>query len=59
MEKTQQVLGHLISQLNHPVMLSYKGQGMKLSSRQKSVLLDRNQLGAIPKGVKFLEKRRA
>lgn len=37
--------------LKSPVTISYKGEGMRLSPRQKEKRIDKVQLGALPKGV--------
>jgi hypothetical protein len=37
--------------LKNPIVISYKGEGMRLSPRQKQKRIDRDQLGAIPRGV--------
>lgn len=37
--------------LNNPVVISYKGEGMRLSPRQKQDRIDKAQLGALPRGV--------
>lgn len=41
----------LINKLNHPVVLSYNGEGLMLSPGSSTKELDTNKLGAIPKGV--------
>ena len=37
--------------LPSPVIISYKGEGMRLSPRQKQPDIDKRQLGALPRGV--------
>lgn len=37
--------------LKNPITISYKGEGMRLSPRQKVKRIDKTQLGALPKGV--------
>jgi hypothetical protein len=37
--------------LNNPIIISYKGEGMRLSPRQKVKRIDKAQLGTLPKGV--------
>ncbi len=37
--------------LKNPIVLSYKGEGMRLSPRQKQPGIDKAQLGALPRGV--------
>jgi len=37
--------------LGNPVIISYNGEGMRLSPRQKQNGIDKNKVGALPKGV--------
>ena len=41
----------LISRLNHPVTLAYGGNGLLLPPRGRIKNVDKNLLGALPKGV--------
>lgn len=41
----------LFSQRDHPITLSYDGEGMQLPPRGELVIADKNKLGALPKGV--------
>lgn len=41
----------VISNLDHPVTLSYNGEGRLLSPRGKLRRLDRRLIGALPRGV--------
>lgn len=62
MEEQKEVLGFLVSRLPNPVTLGYKGEGMVLPPRfngKKYNLIDKNRLGALPKGVIFVEQGRA
>jgi hypothetical protein len=53
-------MGILRSQLDRPVMLRYDGQGIKVPARGKTLPLEKGKIeGEIPKGIKFLELRRA
>lgn len=48
-------LGKLVSRLNHPVNISYNGQGLVIPPRGKVRKVNKQLLGAIPKGVKYIE----
>lgn len=41
----------LISSLDHPVTLSYNGQGMILAPRARRTIANEKKLGALPKGI--------
>jgi len=43
--------GTLISKLDHPITISYRGIGLKISPKQKIKITDINLLGAIPAGI--------
>lgn len=49
--------GSLINNLDHPVYLSYLGEGMMLSPRQVLKNVESAKLGALPKGVVFVESK--
>jgi len=62
MEEKNEILGFLVSRLPHPVVMTYKGEGMVLPPRfngKKYDLMDKNKLGALPKGIVFVEQGRA
>ena len=48
-------VGFLINSLDHPVYLSYMGETLVLSPRQKVENVQKERLGAIPKGVTFVQ----
>lgn len=37
--------------LKVPMTISYKGRGVRLSPKQKMKKVDKNQVGALPRGV--------
>ena len=41
----------LFSQRDHPISLSYDGEGMQIPPRGELLIEDKDKLGAIPKGV--------
>lgn len=46
-------LGKLISRLNHPVVISYDGEGLTIPPRGIIEQVDRNKVGALPTGISF------
>lgn len=48
------VKGSLKSNLDHPVTLSYDGQGMTVWPRAVVENIDQARLGSLPKGVRFV-----
>jgi len=48
--------GKLISQLNHPVTITYAGEVMTLSPREPVKNVVRERLGSLPKGVIFVAR---
>lgn len=47
--------GSLINVLDHPVYISYLGETLVLSPRQKIENVEKEKIGALPKGVSFIE----
>jgi hypothetical protein len=43
--------GWLISKLDHPVVINYAGQGLRLSPKAKVLIENKDLLGALPGGV--------
>ena len=43
--------------LSNPLTISYLGEGMRLSPRQKQYDIDKDKLGAIPKGVVLIPQK--
>jgi hypothetical protein len=43
--------------LHNPVVISYKGEGMRLSPRQRQGGIDKAQLGALPRGVILIPEK--
>lgn len=41
----------LFSQRDHPISLSYDGEGMQLPPRGELLIENKEKLGAVPKGV--------
>ena len=54
-EKKEIKLGKLVSRLNHPVYISYNGYAMMIAPRAKALGINKELLGALPKGVKYVE----
>lgn len=54
-EKKEIKLGKLKSRLNHPVYISYGGQGMVIPPRGTMLGINKELLGALPKGVRYIE----
>lgn len=52
--KQDSLTGELVSQLDHPVTISYKGEAMVLAPKAKITNVVKSALGAIPKGVTFI-----
>lgn len=52
-------IGSLINVLDHPVYLSYMGETLVMSPRQKVENVNKEKLGALPKGVSFVEYKPA
>lgn len=48
-------VGNLVNMLDHPVYLSYLGEALVLSPRQVLKNVEKEKLGALPKGVSFVE----
>lgn len=51
LETKENKTGVLISKLDHPITISYKGLALKISPKQKIKIADINLLGAIPSGI--------
>lgn len=47
-------VGALVNTLDHPVYLSYMGESLVLSPKQKINNVNKEKVGALPKGVMFL-----
>ncbi|MFA5071215.1 MAG: hypothetical protein WC511_02480 [Candidatus Pacearchaeota archaeon] len=47
-------VGSLINVLNHPVTISYLGEALVLSPRQVVKNVEKEKIGALPKGVSFV-----
>jgi hypothetical protein len=48
-------LAILLSRVDHPVELSYDGKGLMVYPRGRTTPLDKNKLGAVPKGVQIID----
>lgn len=46
--------GSLVNTLDHPVYLSYMGESLVLSPKQKVNNVNKEKVGALPKGVLFI-----
>lgn len=46
--------GSLLNSLDHPVYIAYMGETLVISPRQKVDNVEREKLGAIPKGVVYI-----
>lgn len=46
--------GSLVNTLDHPVYLSYMGDTLVLSPKQKVNNVNKEKVGALPKGVLFV-----
>jgi len=46
----------VVNSMNHPIELSYNGEGMMLSPHARKIVADWQKLGAIPKGVVVIPK---
>lgn len=46
--------GMIVSRLDHPVSLSYSGEGMMLPPRGKEKIANINKLGKLPAGVSLI-----
>ena len=53
-KKKEVKLGKLISRLNHPVYISYNGYAMVIPPRGKMLGINKELLGALPKGVTYV-----
>lgn len=53
-EPTQVVSGTLRSTLSYPVVISYKGEGMRVSPKAVISNVDKNKLGALVGGLVFI-----
>jgi hypothetical protein len=51
-------MGSLVNNLDHPVYLSYMGEGLMLSPRQVVKNVDKAKLGALPKNVIFVAEEK-
>ncbi len=49
--------GVLVSNLDHPVNISYNGEGMMLAPRGRKPKIDSYLLGAYPRGVSFVPNK--
>lgn len=47
-------VGALVNTLDHPVYLSYMGESLVLSPKQKINNVNKEKVGALPKGVMFI-----
>jgi hypothetical protein len=45
----------LLSRVDHPIELSYDGRGLMISPRGRTSPLEKNKLGAVPKGVQIID----
>lgn len=50
-KKNKKQLYFLKNTLKNPLTISYKGQGLVISPRQRLRRIDKAQLGALPKGL--------
>jgi hypothetical protein len=48
-------LAVLLSRVEHPVEISYDGKGLMVYPRGKTAPLEKNKLGAVPKGVQIID----
>lgn len=46
---------NLASRLDHPVIISYDGQGLVIPPKGRIMVANKNKLGAIPSGVILLK----
>lgn len=53
----EMIKGFLVSNLDHPVYLSYNGEALTLSPRARIKNVNKKLLGALPKGVFFVEEK--
>lgn len=47
-------IGSLVNTLDHPVYVSYMGESLVLSPKQKVTKVNKEKIGALPKGVLFI-----
>lgn len=50
----EQKKGCLLNTLDHPAYIAYMGETVVLSPKQRVSNINKEKLGALPKGVKFL-----
>jgi hypothetical protein len=48
-------LAILLSRVDHPIELSYDGKGLMLYPRGRTTPLEKNKIGAVPKGVQIID----
>lgn len=48
--------GFIVSRLDHPVIISYNGEGLLVSPREKVKVKDTSLLGALPKGISIIKE---
>lgn len=53
-KRDNRVMGMIISRKDHPVYLSYNGEGLVVPPRGKKKNINKNLLGALPKNVVFV-----
>lgn len=53
-KRDNRVMGMIISRKDHPVYLSYNGEGLVVPPRGKKKNINKNLLGALPKNVIFV-----
>lgn len=49
-----QKLGSIVNTLDHPVYLAYEGETLVLSPKQKVMNINKEKIGALPKGVIYI-----
>jgi len=57
MAKDKKMIGSLVSRLDHPVYLSYFGEGLVVPPRGVMKKIKKVGLGAIPRGVIFVPNK--
>lgn len=50
--------GSLLNTLDHPVYIAYMGETLVISPRQKVDNVEREKLGAIPKGIVYISSNK-
>lgn len=53
-KRDNRVMGMIISRKDHPIYLSYNGEGLVVPPRGKKKNINKNLLGALPKNVVFV-----